>query len=307
GGSARARRRRHGQRLHPRHPGAVGDTRCSAWPRARCRGRLHRRLERARHVRGRQRRCPAWSGSGRAVRRQLDSHGHAGVGPILSGVATGGSVRDGGVDMTAGSTAKAEGAFLAFSHRDFAAYWVGSLFGNLGFQMQSAALFWQVSDLRGRPLDLAFIGLAEFAPALLLLAIIGPTADRVERRLIVQCGYAVQLVGALLLVVFTLAKPSEAWPFFIVAFLFGSVRAFSQPAGRAMVATLVPTEHLANGVAWRSTGFQMAIIGGPALAGVIYLIGPVGGYAPRPLRIAPSVGAPRLMTRRPPPRLPERP
>jgi MFS family permease len=145
--------------------------------------------------------------------------------------------------------------------------------------MQSAALFWQVYDLTGSTLDLGLIGLAEFVPALLLLAITGPTADRVERRLIVQCGYAVQLVGALLLIAFTLAKPSEAWPFFIVAFLFGSVRAFSQPAGRAMVATLVPTEHLANAVAWRSTGFQMAIIGGPALAGLVYLIGPVEVYA----------------------------
>jgi MFS family permease len=209
--------------------------------------------------------------------------------------------------VTDNPTAKAERAFIAFSHGDFAAYWFGSLFGNLGFQMQSAALFWQVYDLTGSTLDLGLIGLAEFAPALLLLAITGPTADRVERRLIVQCGYAVQLVGALLLIAFTLAKPSEAWPFFIVAFLFGSVRAFSQPAGRAMVATLVPTEHLANAVAWRSTGFQMAIIGGPALAGLVYLIGPVEVYATVTGVMALSVGALQLMTRRPPASIGERP
>jgi MFS family permease len=183
------------------------------------------------------------------------------------------------------------GGLAAFGHGDFAAYWFGSLFGNLGFQMQSAALFWQVYDLTGSTLDLAFIGLAEFAPALLLLAITGPTADRVERRLIMQCGFAVQL---------TLAEPSQAWPFFIVAFLFGCVRAFSQPAGRAMVATLVPTEHLANAVAWRSTGFQMAIIGGPALAGLIYLIGPVVVYATVAGVMALSVVALQLMTHRPP-------
>jgi MFS family permease len=209
--------------------------------------------------------------------------------------------------VTDNPTAKAERAFLAFSQRDFAAYWFGSLFGNLGFQMQSAALFWQVYDLSGSTLDLAFIGLAEFAPALLLLAITGPTADRVERRLIVQCGYAVQFVGALLLIAFTLARPSAAWPFFIVAFLFGSVRAFSQPAGRAMVATLVPTEHLANAVAWRSTGFQMAIIGGPALAGLVYLIGPVTVYATVAAFMAAGVAALQLMTRRPPATIGERP
>jgi MFS family permease len=209
--------------------------------------------------------------------------------------------------VTEASTPQPGRALVAFGHRDFAAYWFGSLFGNLGFQMQSAALFWQVYDLTGSTLDLGLIGLAEFAPALLLLAITGPTADRVERRLIVQCGYAVQLVGALLLIAFTLAKPSEAWPFFIVAFLFGSVRAFSQPAGRAMVATLVPTEHLANAVAWRSTGFQMAIIGGPALAGLVYLIGPVEVYATVAGVMALSVGALQLMTRRPPASIGERP
>jgi MFS family permease len=202
--------------------------------------------------------------------------------------------------MSGAADRPAAGGLTAFRHGDFAAYWFGSLFGNLGFQMQSAALFWQVYDLTGSTLDLAFIGLAEFAPALLLLAITGPTADRVERRLVLQCGYAVQFMGALLLVAFTLAEPGQAWPFFIVAFLFGCVRAFSQPAGRAMVATLVPTEHLANAVAWRSTGFQMAIIGGPALAGLIYLIGPATVYATVAGVIALSVVSLQLMTRRPP-------
>ncbi len=173
--------------------------------------------------------------------------------------------------------------------------------------MQSAALFWQVYDLTASTLDLAFIGLAEFAPALLLLAITGPIADRVERRLIVQCGFAVQLVGALLLIAFTLAEPSEAWPFFIVAFLFGCVRAFSQPAGRAMVATLVPTEHLANAVAWRSTGFQMAIIGGPMLAGFIYLIGPVEVYATVAIVMLLAAIAMQFVARRPPSSAGERP
>ncbi len=206
-------------------------------------------------------------------------------------------------DVDHGSAA----GFAAFRHRDFAAYWLGSLFGNLGFQMQSAALFWQVYDLTGSTLDLAFIGLAEFAPALLLLAVTGPIADRVERRLIVQCGYAVQLVGALLLIAVTLAAPSAAWPFFIVAFLFGVVRAFSQPANRAMVATLVPVEHLANAVVWRSTGFQMAIIGGPALAGFVYLLGPVEVYALVAAIMLVGAAAMQLVARRPPSSAGERP
>jgi MFS family permease len=44
-GRARARRRRHGQRLHPRNIGAVGNARCPPRPRGRRRGGLHRRLQ----------------------------------------------------------------------------------------------------------------------------------------------------------------------------------------------------------------------------------------------------------------------
>ena len=66
-------------------------------------------------------------------------------------------------------------------------------------------------------------------------------------------------------------------------------RAFGQPAGRAMLADLVPIEHLANAVAWRSTGFQMAIIGGPALAGLALCDRPVSVYATVAVLLAASV------------------
>src|SRR4029434_10147440 len=82
-----------------------------------------------------------------------------------------------GSDMSEAADRPHVGGLAVFGHRDFAAYLLGSLFGNLGFQMQSAALFWQVYDLTGSTLDLAFIGLAEFAPALLLLAVTRPHAD----------------------------------------------------------------------------------------------------------------------------------
>jgi hypothetical protein len=51
------------------------------------------------------------------------------VGPALSGPAAGRSIRNPGADVTDNPTAKAERAFIAFSHGDFAAYWFGSLFG----------------------------------------------------------------------------------------------------------------------------------------------------------------------------------
>ncbi|MGH6931794.1 MAG: MFS transporter [Dongiaceae bacterium] len=197
--------------------------------------------------------------------------------------------------------------FAAFRHRDFAVYSVGSLLGNLAYQIQVAALFWQIYDLSGSTLALATIGLLEFLPAPLLLAITGPVADRVERRLIVQRGYFVQVIGALLLTWLSVGQPARIWPFFVVAFLFGCVRAFSSPAGRAMVPALVPSDHLGNAIAWRSTGFQMAIIGGPVAAGLLYGFGPATVYGTVAALMVVASGTMFLVSRRPPAQSSERP
>ena len=55
--------------------------------------------------------------------------------------------------------------------------------------------------------------------------------------------------------------------------LFGTARAFANPAAQAIVPNLVPQAHLANAIAWKSTTWQTATIGGPALGGLLYAFG----------------------------------
>jgi MFS family permease len=50
----------------------------------------------------------------------------------------------------------------------------------------------QVFDLTGSELSLGLLGLAEFAPAALLVFVSGSLADRVERRKLAACGLAAQ-------------------------------------------------------------------------------------------------------------------
>ena len=52
----------------------------------------------------------------------------------------------------------------------------------------------------------------------------------------------------------------------MVAFSFGVARAISTPAARAMMPNLMPKDELAGAVAWSSTSWQVATIGGPAWA-----------------------------------------
>ena len=52
--------------------------------------------------------------------------------------------------------------------------------------MQAVALGKFVFDTTGRELDLGLVGLAEFAPAALLVLVTGHVADRFDRRTVVR-------------------------------------------------------------------------------------------------------------------------
>jgi MFS family permease len=56
--------------------------------------------------------------------------------------------------------------------------------------------------------------------------------------------------------------------------LFGAARALSEPAGQAILPFLVNTEELPTAIAWNSTLWQVAVIAGPAVGGLLYTFGP---------------------------------
>ena len=140
----------------------------------------------------------------------------------------------------------------------------------LASEMQAVAVGWQIYGLTHRPLDLGLVGLAQFAPGIVLFLIAGHTADRAPRKRILQTcmgGYA--LVSSLLFM-FTTWGLTSVYPIYLVLLLNGTARAFSMPASQALLPTLVAEEHFPLAVAWGSSWFQAATIFGPILGGLIY-------------------------------------
>ena len=74
--------------------------------------------------------------------------------------------------------------WAAFRHVPFMKYWVSRLASSFAAQIQTVAVGWQVYDLTRDPLDLGFVGLSQFLPALLLVLVTGAVADRFRRRTI---------------------------------------------------------------------------------------------------------------------------
>jgi len=168
--------------------------------------------------------------------------------------------------------------FSVLRNRNFSFYLSARILGTLAVQMQSVAIGWQVYQMTGSLYDLGLIGLAQFAPFLVLILLAGHVADRFNRRNIIMLCLATQLLCGLLLLAFTYSGMSVVWPVFAILVIFGSARAFMMPATQAVLRNMVPTESFSQAVALSSSAFHVAVIVGPVLGGLLYLAGPATVY-----------------------------
>jgi MFS family permease len=163
--------------------------------------------------------------------------------------------------------------------RDFMRFWGTRLFGTAGQQMLLVAIGWQMYDLTGSAWDLGLVGLYQFLPALLLALVAGHVADRFHRGRIIACCLMAQGIAALLLVIATQGHWADRNLLLVMSVVLGMVRAFQMPAQQALVPMLVPPLMLPRAMAFATGGMQTAIIGGPALGGVIFVAGASAVYS----------------------------
>ena len=139
--------------------------------------------------------------------------------------------------------------FAALKHRDFAVFAAARLCTTLSWQILGAAVGWQVWQLTRNPLSLAFVGLVQFLPFVLLVLPAGQIADRTDRRLVLIGAYtrrsSVQRTAA----VVHAFRRNAVWPVFVAMTFFGAGRAFWMPTGQAITPNLVPPEAFPSAVA----------------------------------------------------------
>jgi MFS family permease len=198
------------------------------------------------------------------------------------------------------------GGLGVLRNRNLSFYLSARFLGTLAVQMQGVAVGWQVYQITHSLFDLGLIGLAQFAPFLVLILWAGHVADTHNRRTIVLLCMATQLLCSLLLVAFTLSGSTVVWPVYAVLVLYGSARAFMMPAQQAVLRNLVSTRDFSQAVALSSSNMQVAIILGPVLGGLLYVFGPNVVYAVSSTLLALSVllmtgtkSAPQAMNKAP--------
>ena len=147
------------------------------------------------------------------------------------------------------------------------------LFANFGHTMAYLAVITFVGDqifgITGRPLDLGLLGVALFLPVVLLSPIGGTIADRFDRRFVYGVPVVVQIAVCLGLVAFVRTDPTQVWPFFAFASLYGAARSFASPASRSLPIDLAEPEQLDRIIALKGLAIQMGVVVGPVAGGFL--------------------------------------
>ena len=160
----------------------------------------------------------------------------------------------------------------------FTLLWCSRILSNVAFNMLGVAVGWQLYALTGSALDLGLVGLAQFAPIVLLTLVVGQVADRYDRRLIAAICQLVQAGAAAVLVEGSAHGWLSSTSIFAIVALIGAARAFENPTTTALVSDIVPRARVSRAMAWLVSATQTARIVGPALGGFLYVIGPGTTY-----------------------------
>ncbi|MEO7432980.1 MAG: MFS transporter [Dokdonella sp.] len=158
--------------------------------------------------------------------------------------------------------------------RAFAQFWIARIASGFGFQMLSVAVGWQIYSMTHRALDLGLIGLAQFVPSLLFALPAGHVADQFERRRVVVLCQVAECIAIALLTIGSVLHLLDETLILALVFIIGAAKAFEFPPMQAMVPGLVPERLLPQAMAASASASQIAMIAGPAVGGLLYVLGP---------------------------------
>lgn len=168
----------------------------------------------------------------------------------------------------------------ALAYRDFRILWVANLSSQAAAWALIVARGWfvyAISDSSG------WVGLVTFAamfPRVVVTPISGYLSDRFDRRRVLACMFALNLLQNVVLAVLAINGAMLMWHLVVLSLVNGTARAAQMPAGQALLPNLVPRPLLLNAVALNQATQQGARLVGPAaITPLLMWTGPEGAFA----------------------------
>jgi MFS family permease len=157
----------------------------------------------------------------------------------------------------------------AFQSADYRRLFVSFFFASASRWALILGQSWLVFDIS----DSSFaVGIVFFAGAVQFVVVgpfAGAIADRIDRRRLAIGALMLSVASSITLAAITLAGMVEVWHVVVLAVVQGWAQAAAMPAQRALLANLVPREHLMNAVALGGITVHGSRIAGPLFGGVL--------------------------------------
>ncbi|MDE2868257.1 MAG: MFS transporter [Chloroflexota bacterium] len=167
----------------------------------------------------------------------------------------------------------------ALAYKQYSRLWQANAGSQVAFWMQQVAQGWLVLDLTGSEFTLGLLAFFRSIPMLLLSPLGGVLADRLDRRRMVLVAQLILAGLMLTIAILVVTNQVHVVHLAVSSLVVGTMFAVNVPARTALVAGLVPRQHLANAIGLHSATLNSARIIGPSLAGqVIATVGIAGSY-----------------------------
>ncbi len=160
-------------------------------------------------------------------------------------------------------------AFSSLRHRNFRLLWLGQIVSVTGSQMQLVAINWHIYLLTGSAFALGMVGLFRAGPIIACSLMGGVVADVVDRRRLMMITQSVMLTCSAILALVTFGGLQHVWPIYVLTAIASAAWAFDTPARQSLMPALVPAKDFPNAVSLSMLMFQIGMILGPSLAGLL--------------------------------------
>lgn len=165
--------------------------------------------------------------------------------------------------------------FISLKYPNYRLWFIGQLLSLVGSWTQITAEGFLIYQLTKSPEYLGYVSFASGLPSWFITLYAGAIADRVPRRTLMVITQSSMLVFAFILAILAFTNIVQWWHILILAFLMGISNAFDAPARQAFILEMVDREDMTNAIALNSTMFNLAVVLGPAIGGLIYAaVGP---------------------------------
>ncbi|MGH2892040.1 MAG: MFS transporter, partial [Solirubrobacteraceae bacterium] len=188
----------------------------------------------------------------------------------MNGRPSAGAVRSQHVSPSQGASPRSRAGGALLSNRNFTLLWTGDVLSEVGSQATAVAMPLLVLALTGSPAKAGLVGFARSLAYPLTPLPAGVLVDRWDRRrVMIGCAAGRALAMGSLVAMLAIGRP-PFWQLLVVAFVNSMLWSVSLIAERGLLPAVVPAQALSDAVALNEARESLAVIGGPALGGMLF-------------------------------------